>query len=245
MMQEGSHEPGLYVLDCIFSVLVVGTLVVVAWRGSWVFLDLTLYPGNPTYSAWGSLVIGYGIVGLTFALQPIMRWTCDRLTGLWRIAVADIFLFLSFLGTINVWRGVWQLLDIYFLPDNRLLSDWLTHGLSFVLLALLNCSNSVLVRGVYIDAEEPAGQCVVFPIHYIRLFFQKERTKKQRRLLDALERQDQNNTMFLLDKSQTNNIKIVKSNVGKLSDPEMKQLTNLTNLSERTKNGTDQNVLKD
>lgn len=50
---------------------------------------------------------------------------------------------------------------------------------------MLNCSNSVLVRGVYIDAEEPGGQCVIFPVYYIRFYFQKERNKKQRRKLDA------------------------------------------------------------
>lgn len=45
-----------------------------------------------------------------------MRWACDRLKGFWRIVVADMFLFFSFIGTVNVWRGVWQLLDVYFLP---------------------------------------------------------------------------------------------------------------------------------
>lgn len=90
--------------------------------------------------------------------------------------------------------------------DDKMLGDLLTHGVSFILLALLNCSNSVLVRGVYIDAEEPAGQCVVFPVYYIRLFFQKERTKKQKRLIDALEK-----GVFLLDKSSVNGATIVKS----------------------------------
>lgn len=60
--------------------------------------------------------IGYGIVALTFALQPLMKWTCDRLTGFWRVAACDAFLFLSFVGTVNVWRAVWQLFDLYFLP---------------------------------------------------------------------------------------------------------------------------------
>lgn len=64
------------------------------------------------------------------------------------------------------------------------MSDLLTHGVSILLLALLNCSNTVLVRGVYIDAEEPDGQCVIFPVYYIRLFFQKERLKKQKRQMD-------------------------------------------------------------
>lgn len=55
-------------------------------------------------------------MAVTFALQSLMKWACDRLTGFWRIAAADIFLFFSFVGTVNVWRGVWQLIDIYFLP---------------------------------------------------------------------------------------------------------------------------------
>nr|XP_019564762.2 uncharacterized protein LOC109432868 isoform X2 [Aedes albopictus]XP_019564763.2 uncharacterized protein LOC109432868 isoform X2 [Aedes albopictus]XP_019564765.2 uncharacterized protein LOC109432868 isoform X2 [Aedes albopictus]XP_019564766.2 uncharacterized protein LOC109432868 isoform X2 [Aedes albopictus]XP_019564769.2 uncharacterized protein LOC109432868 isoform X2 [Aedes albopictus] len=197
----GSKEPGLYVLDCMFSVLVIGSLVVFVWRGLWVLLDLQLFPEDHALSAWASVLIGYGVTAVTFSLQPLMRWACDRLTGLWRVIVADLFLFFSFIGTINVWRGVWHLLDHYFLPDNVLLSNWITHGVSLLLLILLNCSNSVLVRGVYIDAEEPAGQCVVFPVYYIRLFFQKERTKKQRKLLESLGRAEYNNiTSTLLEK---------------------------------------------
>ncbi|XP_040165325.1 uncharacterized protein LOC120901439 isoform X1 [Anopheles arabiensis] len=191
---KGSKDPGLYVLDCMFSVLVIGSLVVFVWRGLWVLLDLKLFPEDHGTSAWASIIIGYGVTGVTFSLQPLMRWTCDRLTGFWRVVVADLFLFFSFIGTINVWRGIWQALDTYFLPDDPLLSNWITHGAALLLLILLNCSNSVLVRGVYIDAEEPAGQCVVFPVYYIRLFFQKERKKKQRRLFDALERADLNST---------------------------------------------------
>ncbi|XP_058060505.1 uncharacterized protein LOC131211153 isoform X2 [Anopheles bellator] len=199
---KGSKDPGLYVLDCMFSVLVIGSLVVFVWRGLWVLLDLKLFPEDHGASAWASVIIGYGVTGVTFSLQPLMRWTCDRLTGFWRVVVADLFLFFSFIGTINVWRGVWQALDTYFLPDQRLLSNWITHAVSLVLLILLNCSNSVLVRGVYIDAEEPAGQCVVFPVYYIRLFFQKERNKKQRRLLETLERADLNSTGGVLQEKK-------------------------------------------
>jgi hypothetical protein len=93
------------------------------------------------------------------------------------------------------------------------LSDWITHGISLIILILLNCSNSVLVRGVYIDAEEPAGQCVVFPVYYIRLFFQKERTKKQKRLKESLERQqEQNNTILLIEKQLNHNPTTIKNN---------------------------------
>lgn len=64
-------------------------------------------------------VIGYGNVAITFALQPVMKWACDRLTGFWRVAVCDAFLFFSFIGTVNVWRGVWELLDIHFMPGKQ------------------------------------------------------------------------------------------------------------------------------
>lgn len=74
---------------------------------------------------------------------------------------------------------------------------------------MLNCSNSVLVRGVYIDAEEPAGQCVIFPVYYIRLFVQKERSKKQRRMLDALEKGGAHTE--LLEKTTNSSPQIIKA----------------------------------
>lgn len=67
--------------------------------------------------------------------------------------------------------------------DNLELSCWITHCVSLILLILLGCSNSLLVRGVFIDAEEPAGKCVVFPCYYLRLIFQREREKKEARKL--------------------------------------------------------------
>jgi hypothetical protein len=60
-----------------------------------------------------------------------------------------------------------------FLPaGNPEASYWITHAGCLLVLVLINCSNSILVRGVYIDAEEEGGKCVVFPCYYLRLFFQ-------------------------------------------------------------------------
>ncbi|XP_008197613.1 uncharacterized protein fusl isoform X1 [Tribolium castaneum] len=173
-----SERTSLYILDCLFSVLVIGTLVVFVWRGAWALIDIFLFPGNETLSAWGSLIVGYSAVAIAFMLQPLMRWLCDRITGFSRLLVADVFLILSLIGTVNVWRGIWNLLNIYLLPDNLEASCWITHWICLIILILLGCSNSLLVRGVYIDAEEPAGKCVVFPCHYLRLIFQEQKLKK-------------------------------------------------------------------
>lgn len=53
---------------------------------------------------------------MAFSMQPAMRWLCDRCEGITLVIVADVFLLFSVVGTINVWRGIWNLLDIYFLP---------------------------------------------------------------------------------------------------------------------------------
>ncbi|XP_063822761.1 uncharacterized protein LOC135072683 [Ostrinia nubilalis] len=174
-----SRETALYVLDCVFSVAVVGSLVVFVWRGSWALLDIFLFPEDPVKSCWTSLIVGYSVVIATFSLQAPIRWVTARLHGAPRLLLADVYHLVSFIATVNVWRGFWGMLDIYFFPETPKLSNWCSHIASLVLLMLLNCSNSVLVRGVYIDAEEPAGECVVFPCHYLRLFFHKERTKKR------------------------------------------------------------------
>jgi len=168
----------LYVLDCGFSVCIVGTLVVFVWRGSWCLLDMFLFKGEILKSAWASLAIGYGLVFITFALQPPMKYLAKTLEGLSRLAVVDTYLLFSFCGTINVWRGVWNLLNLYAFPDNPLFSYSLTHAVGFIVLVLINSANSILVRGVYIDAEEPGEQCVDFPCYYLRLFFQAKRKKK-------------------------------------------------------------------
>ncbi|XP_006608450.1 uncharacterized protein LOC122721104 isoform X3 [Apis laboriosa] len=183
---NNTRDWSLYLLDCAFSVGVVGTLVVFVWRGVWILFDLYLFPDNHEYSAIGSLAIGYVIVTMTFSLQPLMRYACARLQGLARLIVADCFLLLSFLGTVNVWRGIWNVLDLWLVPDNPEMSCWITHVGCFVFLVLLNCSNSILVRGVYIDAEEDDGKCVVFPCHYLRLFFKIEREKKEARRQNLL-----------------------------------------------------------
>lgn len=107
------------------------------------------------------------------------------------------------------------------------MSCWITHWVSLVLLILLNCSNSLLVRGVYIDAEESSGKCVVFPISYLRLIFMNERVKKQNNLqLEAMARRkheidcqklknencacipEQNHVLLLQQTTESNHIEV-------------------------------------
>lgn len=66
----------------------------------------------------------------------------------------------------------------FLLSGNPELSCWLTHWVCLILLIVLGCSNSLLVRGVYIDAEEPSGKCVIFPCYYLRVLMQRNESQK-------------------------------------------------------------------
>lgn len=53
---KDSKDCHMKILDGIFSVAVVGSLVVLVWRGSFLYLDILMFPTNEVHSAWGSTV---------------------------------------------------------------------------------------------------------------------------------------------------------------------------------------------
>lgn len=61
-------------------------------------------------------VIGYTVVLTAFALQPAIKKLVNKISGFKRIFAVDVYLLFSFFGAVNVWRGVWIMLDVYFIP---------------------------------------------------------------------------------------------------------------------------------
>ena len=53
---QDSKARHLIILDGLFSVTIVGSLVVLVWRGSFLYLDLLMFPDDIQWSAWGSTV---------------------------------------------------------------------------------------------------------------------------------------------------------------------------------------------
>ncbi|XP_049834893.1 uncharacterized protein LOC126278683 isoform X1 [Schistocerca gregaria] len=184
-----SQHGVLWVLDCAFSVLVVGNLIVFTWRGVWTLLDLYLYPDDQLWSAIASLVLGYGVVLVAFALQLPLSLAVGRLQGASRLLAADLYHLVSFFGTVNVWRGVWNVLEIFLLEEYPELGCWVCATLPLFLLMLLGCGNSVLVRGVFIDGEEPGGRCIIFPCKYLRAYLQDRKQKKREKRRQQLAEQ--------------------------------------------------------
>ncbi|XP_018025733.1 uncharacterized protein LOC108681231 [Hyalella azteca] len=158
----------LWLVDCVFTVVVVDSLVVFVWRGGWVLLDAFLYPGKPAFSAIGSLTIGALASVAAFLTQALLAKVLLPLKKKWlKVAIEIFFYAFCFFAAVNVWRGVWKSLDHFLLPDNRYLSNWITAAAGQVVLLLCCCSNSILVRGAVPDVRETGKPGVVFAMSYI------------------------------------------------------------------------------
>ncbi|XP_068227193.1 uncharacterized protein fusl [Palaemon carinicauda] len=163
---------GYFLLDTVFTVVVTGSLVVFVWRGSWVFLDAMLFPDHAIYSAWGSMVLGMTVTMLVFAAQLLIIPCFKKIRkGLGKIVIEDAYHTICFIGDINMWRGVWGLLNIYLLPDMPVVSNFITSIGGMVILMCFYNGNSILVRGAVMDGAEDGYKGIVFPTHYLRQFY--------------------------------------------------------------------------
>ncbi|XP_069170195.1 uncharacterized protein fusl [Procambarus clarkii] len=172
---------GYFILDTVFTVVVTGSLVVFVWRGSWVFLDALFFPDHPVYSAWGSMILGLTVTLLVFLAQLVLI-PCLRKArkGLFKILVEDVYHTICFVGDVNVWRGVWMLLNIYLLPGLPVLSNLLTTVGGLMVLMCFYTSNSILVKGAVMDGLGDGSKSIVFPTRYFRLFLKKREEDQQR-----------------------------------------------------------------
>nr|XP_053627644.1 uncharacterized protein LOC128685133 [Cherax quadricarinatus] len=165
---------GYFLLDSVFTVVVTGSLVVFVWRGSWIFLDAKLFPEQPVYSAWGSMVLGMTVTLLVFMAQLVMIPCLRNIKrGLLKILVEDAYHTICFVGDVNVWRGVWMLLNIYLLPGLPVVSNLLTSVAGLVVLMCCYTSNTILVRGAVMDGAGDGSKSIVFPTHYLRFLHKK------------------------------------------------------------------------
>uniref|UniRef100_T1IPR0 Uncharacterized protein n=1 Tax=Strigamia maritima TaxID=126957 RepID=T1IPR0_STRMM len=151
-------------LACLRTVAVVGSLVVVVWWGLWTLLDILVFPESLFWSATTGVFIGIGLAIACFILQSLVAY-CSRNSPYWlRIIVEDIFLFVAEVAAISLWRGIWNLLDIFFIPDDPFLSNTLTSFTGMSLLIMMYNSNSILVKGILFNLHLKDGSGCHFRI---------------------------------------------------------------------------------
>ena len=81
----------------------------------------------------------------------------------------------------------------------------MTHAAGLIITSLCYCAHSVLVRGVYLDAEEPGPAAAVLPCYYLRYFFQ---------VLECFLNQVESKSTLSLQKRQQENATVCDKNGG-------------------------------
>lgn len=54
--------------------------------------------------------------------------------------------------------------------EHKVWSNLLTHVAGLAILIICYCAHSILVRGVYLDGEEPGADAAALPYYYVRYF---------------------------------------------------------------------------
>ncbi|GAU89011.1 hypothetical protein RvY_01610 [Ramazzottius varieornatus] len=176
-----ADRPLFLLADSVFSVAVVGALVIFEWRGLWVLLDLNLYPGKPTESILWCLSVGYliciGVDVFQNQAAAVSAFLQEKRYWWLRLAFEDAFLIMAKMGVIAVWRGIWMFCDIVVAnrdgPDQEA-RVWIPILVGYFTSTLLLHGNSLFVLEVVVDGGMTEGEGCRVDItmleHYLKLW---------------------------------------------------------------------------
>ncbi|XP_069117795.1 uncharacterized protein [Argopecten irradians] len=160
-----------FVLDVCLTVFGINNLVVFFWRGSWSLLDLFLFPDSITVSGAYSFIISFCLALPVLlgqhGVQRLSQYFHKR-AFLLQFLVEDTFLMVAGFLAVCHWRGAWFLQNGFLLPDNKVLSVWVSHTVGSVGLVVLFSSRSYLTSGCFMDTTIHKMESPTFDIQFLR-----------------------------------------------------------------------------
>ncbi|XP_064484292.1 uncharacterized protein LOC135396966 [Ornithodoros turicata] len=161
-----------YFWDSAFTIFVIQALAISCWRGLWTLLDFTIYPNNPRLSAVVSLESGGLATLLLLVSQPIARAIARQLGTIWRRVFEGAWNIAVAYAAVSVWRGIWMLIDEYFLEDVTCFA--IGALVSVCALQTLYTGNSVHTKGIVVDGQTDDDSDIMFPINFFHSFMPTE-----------------------------------------------------------------------
>ncbi|CAH1792048.1 unnamed protein product [Owenia fusiformis] len=158
-----------FLLDHIFSIVVVDALVVITWRGISNLAANQISPEDPKLAAFTICYYGYLVILLCFALQyPFFHIsTSSQERHLTKLITEDVFVTMSAFASIFLWKGLWEVFNIYIVQGNDVSVLWGLNIGAYLLAAVLNISCGLFEPSVDRDGSYENGDGVLFPIHYL------------------------------------------------------------------------------
>lgn len=121
---HGIYTYGIYSLDIILSLFFFGPLVSLYWNSTWEFLDLFFFSNEPELSNFICWILGLLIIFPTYLFQKSfekLNKTFERSTKykdkFLTIIIRVGYIYTLVLGVVLQWRGLWNLIDIFFFKD--------------------------------------------------------------------------------------------------------------------------------
>lgn len=162
-----------FAADVFFTVILSGTMVPLAWRGTWTLLDVILFPNDLNQTTLYSFIIYLSIEACMSILhKPFKLLSCyldDKRAIIIKVIFEDFVSCIVFLSCVCCWRGIWLVLDTYFIPENKKLAAWAAHLIGFFGLTFLMISQSLLLKGCAVDGLMADGEGVNYPTKVLHL----------------------------------------------------------------------------
>ncbi|XP_055340881.1 uncharacterized protein LOC129589964 [Paramacrobiotus metropolitanus] len=190
--QKKNDERCLLLLDSLFSVAVVGSLVVFEWRGIWLLQDLLVYPNNKDISVILSVLIGYYVaIMVDMAQKPAASFSAylEKHYGWWsKLVFEDLYLLLAKICVLAAWRGLWVACEMWIrTPEYAVLLDrsLILCVVSYIIPTVLLHANSFFILEVQIDGGMADGagckvKCTVLN-HYVEFWDPESRKARGKR----------------------------------------------------------------
>lgn len=144
-------------VDAFLCVSILGSLVIVFWRDTWVILDAYLYPGDRIMSAVSSA----GIFVCTQLLGELLQCgikereeVLHKLPFMIYLIIQDIFFLMLSIGDIACWRSIWMTVDIILESIESELARPILCSVAFLVLVLGFSSTSAVLKGYNMDGEQ-------------------------------------------------------------------------------------------
>lgn len=109
-------NPLYKLLDYLFTMTVITMSTIAFWRSTWVALDIYAFPQHKTFSNVFSILIGYTIIVSIKIVESHLKTVLINQSKAVKFVMQAVFCYAMAFATINVWRGIWQICDIFLLP---------------------------------------------------------------------------------------------------------------------------------
>jgi len=173
-----------FFIDVIFTNLVIRQLIVFCWWSLWSLENQFLLKNHIGMSdfdvSYDSLLMGYSGAVLSVCLDKLIQNMTTTKLYITKPA-ATLVTVLAFFSSVNVWRGVWSMLDHYFLPSIEQDENYIIgHLVGIIALTAIMVANTISNDSIVLDKETEKAVNIGY-------WSQQGRTEEQEEMVPIIE----------------------------------------------------------